>query len=74
MQQNLEMDAGALEVVFSLIDQFYDTRQRLLSLTRAVTVHDGTIQVAVIAAMSPSDGSSGPTGLNILILVKIGLG
>jgi chaperone modulatory protein CbpM len=49
----LEIDSGALPVVLSLVDQLYDTRQRLLSLTRAVTVQDKTIQAAIIAAMSP---------------------
>ena len=49
----LEIDSGALPVVLSLLDQLYDTRQRLLSLSRAVTLQDKTIQAAIIAAMSP---------------------
>ena len=49
----LEIDSGALPVVLSLVDQLYDTRQRLLSLTRAVTLQDKMIQAAIIAAMSP---------------------
>lgn len=48
----LEIDSGVLPVVLSLVDQLYDTRQRLLSLTRAVTAQDKTIQAAIIAAMS----------------------
>lgn len=48
----LEIDSGALPVVLSLVDQLYDTRQRLLSLTRAVTAQDKTIQATIIAAMS----------------------
>ncbi|UGY11840.1 chaperone modulator CbpM [Bradyrhizobium septentrionale] len=55
----LEIDSGTLPVVLSLVDQLYDTRQRLLSLTRAVTVQDKTIQAAIIAAMAPGEGSPG---------------
>ncbi len=52
----LDIDADALPVVMSLLDQLYETRQRLLSLTRAVTRQDKTIQAAIISAMS-SDSS-----------------
>ena len=38
---------------------FYDTRQRLLSLTAAVAAQDKDIQAAIIAAMEPNGGSSG---------------
>ena len=55
----LEIDSGALPVVLSLLDQLYDTRQRLLSLSRAVTLQDKTIQAAIIAAMSPGGNFSG---------------
>jgi chaperone modulatory protein CbpM len=55
----LEIDSGALPVVLSLLDQLYDTRQRLLSLTRAVTVQDKTIQEAIIAAMTPGGDFAG---------------
>ena len=55
----LEIDSGTLPVVLSLLDQLYDTRQRLLSLTRAVAVQDKTIQAAIIAAMSPGGRSPG---------------
>jgi chaperone modulatory protein CbpM len=51
----LDIDSGTLPVVLSLLDQLYDTRQRLLSLTRAVAVQDKTIQAAIIAAMSPGN-------------------
>jgi chaperone modulatory protein CbpM len=37
-------------VVLSLIDQLYDTRQRLLSLTAAVAVQDKNVQAAIIAS------------------------
>lgn len=53
----LEIDGGALPVVLSLVDQLYDTRQRLLSLTRAVTVQDKAVQAAIVAALS-FDGRS----------------
>ena len=39
----LDIDGDTLPVVMSLLDQLYDTRQRLLSLTRAVAVQDKTI-------------------------------
>ena len=55
----LDIDSGALPVVLSLLDQLYDTRQRLLSLTRAVAVQDKTIQAAIIAAMSPGSDFAG---------------
>jgi chaperone modulatory protein CbpM len=50
---DLEIDAGTLPVVLSLLDQLYDTRQRLMSLSAAVAAQDKTVQTAVIAAMSP---------------------
>jgi chaperone modulatory protein CbpM len=46
-------------VVLSLVDQLYDTRQRLLSLTAAVTAQNQNVQAAIIAAMEPNAGSSG---------------
>jgi chaperone modulatory protein CbpM len=55
----LDIDADTLPVVLSLVDQLYDTRQRLMSLTRAVAAQDKAIQAAIIAAMSPGGGSSG---------------
>ena len=55
----LEIDSGALPVLLSLLDQLYDTRQRLLSLSRAVTLQDKAIQATIIAAMSPGGNFSG---------------
>ena len=55
----LEIDADTLPVVLSLVDQLYDTRQRLLSLTRAVAAQDKAIQAAIIAALSPGGRPSG---------------
>lgn len=54
----LEIDTGTLPLVLSLLDQLYDTRQRLMSLSRAVAAQDETIQAVIIAAMSPG-GSAG---------------
>lgn len=54
-----EIDSGALPVVLSLLDQLYDTRRRLMSLTRAVTLQDKTIQAAIVAALSPDDNFAG---------------
>ena len=51
LHYDLEIDAGTLPVVLSLIDQLYDTRQRLLSLTAAVAAQDKTVQAAIISAM-----------------------
>src|SRR4029078_4250783 len=47
----LEIDAETLPVVLSLIDQLYDTRQRLLSLTAAIAAQDQTVQAAILAAI-----------------------
>jgi len=42
----------------SLVDQLYNTRQRLLSLAAAVAAQDKNVQAAIIAAMEPSAGYS----------------
>ena len=55
----LEIDSGALPVVLSLLDQLYDTRRRLMSLTRAVAIQDETIQAAILAAMSSGGDFAG---------------
>lgn len=51
LHYELEIDVGTLPVVLSLVDQLYDTRQRLFSLTAAVTAQDRSVQAAIIAAM-----------------------
>jgi chaperone modulatory protein CbpM len=51
----LGIDGDTLPVVMSLLDQLYDTRQRLLSLTRAVAGQDKAIQAAIISAMASDD-------------------
>ncbi|MES2195698.1 MAG: chaperone modulator CbpM [Pseudomonadota bacterium] len=48
----LDIESSTLPVVMSLLDQLYDTRQRLSALTRAVAVQDKAIQAAIVAAMS----------------------
>lgn len=57
LHYDLEIDADTLPVVLSLIDQLYDTRQRLLSLTAAVAAQDETVQAAITAAIRPDVGS-----------------
>ena len=59
LHYDLEIDVGTLPVVLSLVDQLYDTRQRLLSLTAAVAAQDQNVQAAIIAAIEPNSGSSG---------------
>ena len=51
LHYELEIDTNALPVVLSLIDQLYETRRRLKSLTAGVTAQDKAIQTAIIAAM-----------------------
>jgi chaperone modulatory protein CbpM len=52
LRYDLDIDTEALPMMLSLLDQLYDTRQRLLSLTAAVTAQDKDIQSAIIAAIS----------------------
>jgi len=58
LHYDLEIDAAALPVVLSLVDQLYDTRQRLLSLTAAVVAQDEAVQAAIIAALQPPASGS----------------
>ena len=58
LRYELEIDPDTLPVVLSLVDQLYDARQRLLSLTAAVAAQDQAVQAAIVAAMEPNDGSS----------------
>lgn len=60
LRYELEIEAETLPVVLSLIDQLYDTRQRLWSLTAAVTMQDKSVQATIIDAMRRSDGNSTP--------------
>lgn len=59
----LDIDNDTLPVMLSLLDQLYETRQRLLSLTAAIAAQDKTVQAAIIAAVtaggaSPSSGQA----------------
>lgn len=51
LHYELEIDVETLPVVLSLVDQLYDTRQRLLSLTAAVAVQEKDVQEAIIGAL-----------------------
>lgn len=51
LRYELEIDADTLPVVLSLVDQLYQTRQRLLSLSAAVTTQDKAVQAAILAAI-----------------------
>ena len=53
LRYELEIDPETLPVVLSLVDQLYDTRQRLLSLTAAVAAQDQAVQATILAAMKP---------------------
>ena len=50
---DLDVDDSTLPLVLSLLDQLYDTRQRLFSLTRAIKTQDKTVQLAITAATLP---------------------
>jgi len=58
LHYDLEIDVETLPVVVSLVDQLYDTRQRLLSLTAAVRAQDDAVQEAIIAAIGPNAATS----------------
>jgi len=58
LHYELEVNAETLPVVLSLVDQLYDTRQRLFSLAAAVAAQDQTVQAAIIAAVEPDDGGA----------------
>jgi chaperone modulatory protein CbpM len=51
LHYELEIEADTLPVVLSLVDQLYDARQRLLSLTAAVAAQDKNVQTAIVAAL-----------------------
>ena len=58
LHYELEIDAGTLPVVLSLLDQLYETRRRLKSLTAGVAAQDKAIQASVLAFMGRTDGNS----------------
>ena len=57
LRYELEIDVDTLPVVLSLVDQLYDTRQRLLSLTAAVAAQDPAVQATIVAAVKSHGGS-----------------
>jgi len=58
LHYELEIDVDTLPVVLSLVDQLYEARQKLLTMTAAVAAQDKSVQAAIIAAISPDGGSS----------------
>jgi chaperone modulatory protein CbpM len=59
LRYELEIDTDTLPLVLSLIDQLYDTRQRLLSLAAAVAAQDEDIRMPIIAAIGLKNERSG---------------
>jgi chaperone modulatory protein CbpM len=57
LHYELEIDMETLPLVLSLVDQLYDTRQRLLSLTAAVAAQNRTLKSAILAAIDQNAGS-----------------
>jgi len=57
LRYDLDIESESLPVVVSLLDQLYDTRQRLLSLTAAIKQQDAAVQAAIIAAASDGSGA-----------------
>lgn len=51
LRYELEIDADTLPVILSLVDQLYQTRQHLLSLSAAVAAQDKAVQAAILAAI-----------------------
>lgn len=45
----LEVEGETLPLVVSLLDQLYETRQKLLSLTAAVTAEDPAVRRTILA-------------------------
>ncbi len=53
LHYELEIDAETLPVVLSLVDQLYQTRQQLLTLTAAVAAQGEDVQAAILSAIDP---------------------
>jgi chaperone modulatory protein CbpM len=51
LQYDLEIEPTTVPVVLSLVDQLYETRRRLRSLTAALLSQDENVQAAVLAAI-----------------------
>lgn len=59
LRYDLEIDAETLPVVLSLVDQLYQTRQQLLSLSAAVAAQDKAVQTAILAALDRGGKAGG---------------
>lgn len=60
LHYELEIDVDTLPVVLSLVDQLYETRQKLLSITAAIAAQEKSVQAAIVAAIEPhADSSAG---------------
>lgn len=55
LRYELEIDADALPVVLSLLDQVHDARRRLRALAGAVAAQDQAVREAVIATLRGPD-------------------
>jgi chaperone modulatory protein CbpM len=58
LHYELEIDVDTLPMILSLLDQIYDARHRLFSLTAAVARQDQNVQAAILAAMDANDRPS----------------
>jgi chaperone modulatory protein CbpM len=59
LRYELDIDAETLPVVLSLVDQLYQTRQRLLSLTAAIAAQDDAVRAAILAAIDRDGETDG---------------
>jgi chaperone modulatory protein CbpM len=55
LRYELEIDADALPVVMSLLDQLHDTQRRLQALAGAVAAQDQAVREAIIATLRRRD-------------------
>lgn len=51
LHYELEIDTDTLPVILSLVDQLYQTRQHLLTLSAAVAAQDKAVQAAIMATI-----------------------
>ncbi|MDE2334659.1 MAG: hypothetical protein KGK10_08985 [Rhodospirillales bacterium] len=58
LRYELDLDADALPVVMSLLDQLHDTQRRLRALASAVAAQDQPVREAIIAALHGPDVAS----------------
>lgn len=58
LHYELDIDVDTLPVILSLVDQLYDARQRLLSLSAAISNQNKEIQDAIIATLEKTAGAT----------------